>query len=218
MAQTITLEAKDRTALGTSNSRRMRRDGLIPAVLYGKKVANVHIALDAAAVDSALRHHTRIVDVKLPNGATEKAIIKDVQWDTFGDEVLHLDLGRVSLDERIELKVALKFVGDPKGVAAGGHLEVVLHEALVECLALEIPEDIRVDVSHLELDQILRVKDMKVPAGVKMLEDQDAVVCHVKPPHIVPEAVPGAAPEAAAATEPEVISKGKKEEEEGEEK
>jgi large subunit ribosomal protein L25 len=214
MAETITLEAKERNALGSANSRRMRRDGLIPAVLYGKKVANVHLALDARAFDAAMRHHSRIFDVKLPNGTVEKAIIKEVQFDTFGDKVLHVDLGRIALDEKIEIKVALKFVGEPKGAAAGGHLEVVMHEATIECLAGAIPELIKIDVSQLELDQILRAKDVKdLPAGVKLVEDEDTVICHIKPAHVEPAVVPGAAPEAGAA-EPEVIAKGKKEEEE----
>jgi large subunit ribosomal protein L25 len=212
--QTVTLEAKDRASLGTSNSRRLRRDGLIPAVLYGKKQPNVHITLDAEAFDAAVRHHSRVLDLKLPGGTMEKAIIKEVQWDTFGDEVLHVDLGRIALDDKIHIRVPLRFTGDPKGVAAGGHLEVQIHEPMIECLAGAIPEDIRIDVSHLELDQIMRVRDVKgLPAGVKLLQLEDAVVCHVKPPHIevLPEV---AAPEAAAAAaEPEVIAKGKKEEE-----
>jgi large subunit ribosomal protein L25 len=213
MAQTITLEAKDRSSLGTANSRRLRRDGLIPAVLYGKKVANVHLALDAVAFDAAVRHHTRILDVKLPTGSVEKAIIKEVQWDTFGDEVLHVDLGRIALDEKIEIKVPLRFFGDAKGVAAGGHLEVQLHEGMVECLAGNIPDEIRVDIAHMELDQIMRVKDMPaLPAGVRMLEGTEAVVCHVKPPHIEAEPLAPVAAEPGAA-EPEVIAKGKKEEE-----
>jgi large subunit ribosomal protein L25 len=218
MAQTITLEAKERSGLGTSNSRRLRRDGLIPAVLYGKKVANRNLVLDATAIDAAVRHHSRIIDVKLPNGSVEKAIIKEVQWDTFGDEILHVDLGRIALDDKIHVKVAFKFVGDPKGVAAGGHLEVGLHEAMIECLAGNIPDEIRVDISPLELDQILRVKDLvNLPQGVKVLEHEEAVVAHVKAPHAEAEAPPAAAE--AGAAEPEVIAKGKKEEEgEGEEK
>lgn len=214
MAQQITLEAKDRASLGTANSRRMRRDGLIPAVLYGKKQANVHLALEASAFDTAVRHHSRILEVKLPDGKLEMAILKEVQWDTFGDHVLHVDLGRIALDDKIHIKVPLKYFGDAKGVAAGGHLEVQMHEATVECLAGKIPDEIRVDVAHLELDQIMRVKDMPAfPEGVKMLEHEEAVVCHVKPPHIE-EVVAPVVPEAGAA-EPEVIAKGKKEEEEG---
>jgi len=214
--QTVTLEAKDRANMGTSNSRRMRRDGLIPAVLYGKKLANVHLALDAEAFDAAVRHHSRILDLKMPAGTTEKAIIKEVQWDTFGEEVLHVDLGRIALDDKIQIRVPLRFTGDPKGVAAGGHLEVQMHEPMVECLAGAIPDEIKIDVSHLELDQIMRVKDVTgLPAGVKLHEHENAVVCHCKPPHIEEVPLAGAPAEGAAATgtEPEVITKGKKEEE-----
>jgi large subunit ribosomal protein L25 len=212
MAQTLTLDAQDRATLGTSNSRRLRRKGLIPAVLYGKKLDNVNLAIDAAAFQAILRHHGRILDVKLPTGEMQKAMIKELQWDTFGDEVLHVDLGRVSLDDKIHLKIELKFVGEPKGLAAGGHLEVHMHEAMIECLAGSIPENIKVDVAHLELDQVLRVKDMKLPAGVKMLEDDNNAVAGVKVALVEEAPAVAAAPEATG-TEPEVITKGKKEEE-----
>src|SRR5688572_16653528 len=99
MAETLTLEAKDRATLGTSNSRRLRRQGLIPAVLYGKKQDNLNLVVSASAFDAILRHHGRILDVKLPDGKMQKAILKEVQWDTFGDAVLHVDLGRVALDD-----------------------------------------------------------------------------------------------------------------------
>ncbi len=217
MAELYTLEAKQRAELGSANCRRLRRRGLVPAVLYGKKIANVHLALDAAAFDAALRHHSRILDLKLPDGRVEKAIIKEVQYDTLGDHVLHVDLGRIALDEKIEVAVPLKFVGEPKGAAAGGHLEVVVHEVRVECLAGAIPDELRIDVSHLELGQILRAKDVQsLPEGVRLLSGADVVLCHLKAPVEVEEVTPGAAPEGAAA-EPEVIAKGKKEEEAEEE-
>ncbi|HVY60898.1 MAG TPA: 50S ribosomal protein L25 [Planctomycetota bacterium] len=215
--ETLTLEAKDRGTLGTANSRRLRRDGLIPAVLYGKKVANLNLAVDRDAFASVMRHHGRILDVKLPDGKVEKAILKEIQWDTFGEEVLHIDLGRVALDDKIHLKVGLRFSGDPKGVAAGGHLEVHMHEAMIECLAGAIPDVIKIDVAHLDLDQVMRVKDVPLPHGVKILEHAEAAVAGVKMAHLE-ELVPGApaGAEAAGGAEPEVIAKGKKEEEGGE--
>ena len=212
--QTITLEAKGRDTLGTANSKRMRRSGLIPAVLYGKKIANVNLAVGKDDFASVLRHHGRILDLKLPDGKVEKAILKEVQWDTYGDYVLHIDLGRVALDDKIHLKVELKFVGDPKGVAAGGHLETHMHEAMIECLAGAIPDMIKIDVSPLELDQVLRVKDIAVPAGVKILEQPEAPVASVKMAIVEDMPAPGGVTaETAGATEPEVITKGKKDEE-----
>ncbi len=213
MAETITLEAKDRASLGTANSRRLRRSGMIPTVLYGKKVANVNLAVDAAAFAAVVRHHGRILDVKLPGGSVEKAILKEVQWDTFGEEVLHIDLGRVALDDKIQLKVELKFSGEPKGIAAGGHLEVHMHEAMIECLAGAIPDSIKIDVAHLELDQVIRVKELTLPKGVKILEHEETAVAGcklIRIEEIAPAVLTGAEP---VATEPEVIAKGKKEEE-----
>jgi large subunit ribosomal protein L25 len=210
--QTLTLEASERALLGTSNSRRLRRTGLVPAVLYGKKQPNVNFAVSRDALENVLRHHGRILDVKLAGGKTEKAILKEVQWDTFGEHVLHIDLGRVALDDKIHLKVPLKFAGDPKGLAAGGHLEIHLHEAHIECLAGDIPEFIKVDVSGLELDQQLRAKDVPMPKGMRLLEHEDVAVAGVKA--VREEVLVAAAPvEGAAAAEPEVIAKGKKEEE-----
>jgi len=209
--QTLSLEATDRTALGSSNTRRLRRTGMVPAVLYGKKQANVHFAVKREAIESVLRHHGRILDVKIA-GKTEKAILKEVQWDTFGEHILHIDLGRVALDDKIHLKVPLKFTGDPKGLAQGGHLEVHMHEAHIECLAGDIPEFIKVDVAHLELDQQVRVKDIKMPAGSRILDQDEAAVAGVKAAHIE-DAPAGADGAPAGGVEPEVITKGKKDEE-----
>ena len=211
--KTITLEVKDRSTLGTSNSRRLRRDGLIPANLYGKKQDNLNLVVSREAFDAVIRQHGRLLDLKLPGGTTEKAMIKEVQWDTFGDMVLHIDLGRVSLTDKIHVKVELKFTGDAKGLSQGGHLDIHMHEATIECMAGNIPDAIRIDVSSLELDQQLRVKDLKLPEGVKVLEDEGLAVVGVKKILLEELPVPGAAPTEAGATEPEVITKGKKDEE-----
>lgn len=213
--KTISLEAQDRSTLGSSNTRRLRRQGLIPAVLYGKKLDNLNLAVSREAFDAVIRHHGRLLDVKLPGGATEKAMIKEVQWDTFGDEVLHIDLGRVSLTDKIQIKVELKFFGDPKGIAAGGHLDVHMHDAMIECTAGNIPDVIKIDVSPLELDQQLRVKDLGpfLPQGVKLLEHEEVAVVGVKLVFVEEMPAPGTAPAEAGAVEPEVITKGKKDEE-----
>jgi large subunit ribosomal protein L25 len=213
--QTISLEAQDRSTLGTSNTRRLRRQGLIPAVLYGKKLENLNLAVSREAFDAVMRHHGRLLDVKLPGGKTEKAMIKEVQWDTYGDEVLHVDLGRVALTDKIHIKVELKFIGEAKGLSQGGHLDIHIHEAMIECLAGNIPDQIRVDVSAIELDQQLRVKDLagKLPEGVRIMEDENVAVVGVKMIHLEELPVAGAAPTEAGATEPEVITKGKKDEE-----
>ncbi len=219
MAETLSLETRPRGDLGSANSRRLRRSGLIPAVLYGKKVDNVNLAVSREAFETILRHHGRVLDVVLPDGRVEKAMIREVQYDPFGEEVLHVDLGRVALDEKIHVTVPLVLTGDPVGVAKGGHLEVNLHELEIECLAGAIPDNIKVSIAAMELDQQMRVKEIPVPEGVKILEGEDVVVVHVAPPRLE-EPVPGVvAPEAATGAEPEVIAKGKKEEEEeGEEK
>lgn len=211
--KTLTLEATERTNLGTSNARRLRRGGLIPVVLYGKKQPNVNFSVTREALDDVLRSHGRILDIKLPAGTTEKAILKEIQWDTYGEHVYHVDLGRVALDDKIALKVHLKFTGEPKGLAAGGHLEIHLHEANIECLAGDIPDFIKVDVAHLELDDQIRVKDLVLPKGTRMLENEEIAVAGVKAVHVEEVVVAAPVEGAAAGTEPEVITKGKKDEE-----
>ena len=209
MAETITLEARERVGFGTANSRRLRREGLIPAVLYGKKIGNLNLVVERRAFESVMRHRGRILDVRLPDGRVEKAIIKEVQFDPFGEEVLHVDFGRVALDEKIEVKVGLKLVGEPKGTAASGHLDVALYELRVECLAGNIPEAVKFDVSNLQLDQFVRVRDLAAPEGARILDDPETVVLHLAPAREVEE-IAAPAPAEVGAAEPEVIAKGKK--------
>lgn len=214
---TITLEAQSRAALGSASSRRLRRQGLIPAVLYGKKVDNVNLVVDGEAFESVLRQHGRILDVKLPDGTLEKAMIREVQYDPFGDEVLHVDFSRIALDEKIKLPIEIEYKGEAKGTKTGGIFEVSVHSLEVECLAGNIPEKIVVDVSELDIDQVLRVKDVKSPEGARLLADPETAIARVAPPRLEEEvAAPAVAAAEAGAAEPEVIAKGKKEEEEGE--
>ncbi|GIW70981.1 MAG: 50S ribosomal protein L25 [Planctomycetota bacterium] len=216
MAEVYTLEAALRDQLGSAHSRRLRRAGRVPAVLYGKKQDNLHLSLDAARFADALRHHTRILAVALPDGRTEQAVIKEVQWDELTDQVLHVDLARVDLKERIEVEVDLRFVGESRGVAQGGTLEVQLHALTIECEAGAIPDEIRVDVSGLGLDEELRVRDLVLPPGVEVLHEADELVCSVSPPRAAEEeeAAAAATPPQAAGAEPELITRPKREEEE----
>ncbi len=209
MAEMLTLEASLREALGSRNARRLRRRGLTPAVLYGKKKDNLHLALETRQLSDALRHHTRILTVKLPDGSDEAAVIKDVSWDELTDEILHVDLTRVDLDERIELEVEVELVGDAKGVLQGGMMQQILHELPVECRAGAIPEAIRVDVSHLGIEDVLRVGDLPLPEGVKVLRDANDMVAHVLAPKRGAWESEGEEGEA----EPELVAKKKEKEE-----
>jgi large subunit ribosomal protein L25 len=128
-----TLKVELRSTLGKRNNRRLRRSGHVPAVLYGHGQESVSLAVPKSAIEGALRHHSRLVD--LAGGANESALISEIQWDTFGLEVLHVDFTRASADERIEVEVSIELKGQAVGAKEGGVVEQVLREVQIECPA-----------------------------------------------------------------------------------
>ncbi len=211
MAQTVQLVAQKRDRSGSRAARQLRRQKLLPAVVYGHKQETVAIALKIEEFESALRHGARIVELKA-DGTVQQALIQEVQWDHLGKEVLHVDFRRVSKDERVSVPVPIHLRGQAPGVNAGGILDQPLHVLEVECLATAVPESIRVNIGELQLDGIIYVRDLQLPPDVKVMADPDAIVVHVAPPQVEAEA---AAPPAEGAAEPEII--GRKPAEEGEE-
>jgi large subunit ribosomal protein L25 len=213
MAESVLLVAQARDKVGTHQARRLRKQGLIPAVVYGHKEETLSLSVQGEDVYRAIRRGVRIVDLQA-GGKTEKALIRDVQWDHLGQDVLHVDFARVSADERIAIEVRLEIRGTAPGVAQGGVLDQPLHTLKVECPALSPPESVRVNVGELQLGQAVHVKDLKLPDGVAALNDPDTVVVHVTQKAVVEEvAAPAAAP---TSTEPEVIGRKAGEEEGGE--
>jgi large subunit ribosomal protein L25 len=209
MAESVTLVAEKREGRGTRAAQRLRSKGKVPAVVYGHKEATISVALDGEALTQAIRHGVRVIDLKT-DGGVEKALIREVQWDHLGKELLHVDFARVAVDERIHVSVPIELRGIAPGVTGGGLLDQPLHSLAIECLAISIPESIRVNINELQLGQAIHVRDLSLPPGVKALTDADAIVVHVTTPAAEPEA----AAEAAAQAEPEII--GRKAEEEGE--
>jgi large subunit ribosomal protein L25 len=214
MAESVSLTAQPRNQHGSSNARRLRRKGQVPGILYGHKEATVPIALGTEDLEKALRQGARVVNIQL-DGKKEQALIQQVQWDHLGVELMHIDFKRVSADERVVVNVRLELRGHPVGVTAGGVLDQPLHSLSVECLALSVPESIRVNVADLKIGDVLHVKNLVLPEGVKAMADPEGLVLQVKPPEL--EAAAPAAPAAeGAAAEPEVIGRKAAEEEEEE--
>jgi large subunit ribosomal protein L25 len=209
MAESVALVAEKREGRGTRAAQRLRSRGKVPAVVYGHKEATISVALDGEALTQAIRHGVRVIDLKT-DGGVEKALIREVQWDHLGKELLHVDFARVAVDERIHVSVPIELRGIAPGVTGGGLLDQPLHSLAIECLAISIPESIRVNINELQLGQAIHVRDLSLPPDVKALTDADAIVVHVTTPAAEPEA----AAEAAAQAEPEII--GRKAEEEGE--
>ncbi|MBI1796323.1 MAG: 50S ribosomal protein L25 [Candidatus Eisenbacteria bacterium] len=211
----IPLNAARRESLGKGGARKSRAAGMIPAVLYGHGEDPVAVSVGAREFDVALRQHrggNPIVNLAV-SGQEYTALIRDVQYDPLTHHVLHLDFQHISLTETIEVRVPVRLVGLPIGVKdGGGILETILRDLEVRCLPTAIPPSIDVDVSHLGIGDSVHVRDAKVP-DVTILTDGDATVATVVPPTVMEEKAPEEAVAEAAATEPEVIAKGKKEEE-----
>ena len=218
MKTEITITAKPRETRGKNEARRLRVQGLTPAVVYGAGSESVAVAVNPKEVvrilHSATGHNT-IFNLTL-DGSSTPVMIADYQNDPVRDNLLHVDLKRIDLTKRIVVKIPVAITGEPKGVKLqGGLLEVIKREIEIECLPTEIPEQFTVDVAELMIGQNIRAGSIPLTESQKLTSSPDQVIAHVialKAEEVAaPAAEAGVAP--AAATEPEVIKKGKKEEE-----
>ena len=206
MAEVLNVHVRE--PQGKRAARRLRGDGAIPGILYGHGEANVSLAVPALEISTALRRGSRVVELK--GALNEKAFIRDLQWDVYGIDILHVDFARVSEHERIELRVAVEMRGQAPGIKAGGMVELLVHDLEVECEALSIPEKIEINVNELQLDGSIAAGDIKLPPGVTLVSDPHTLVVHC----VLPLDQEEMAGEAGTA-EPEVI--GRKPDEETEE-
>ncbi|RKY07165.1 MAG: 50S ribosomal protein L25 [Planctomycetota bacterium] len=217
MPETVVLKAGIREQSGTKSSVALRQQGKLPAVVYGHKKEPVSITLDEREFLDSLHHGNRIFDIDLA-GAKDTLLVKDIQYDYLGDTVIHADLMRVDLNERVKVEVMIKLVGTAAGTHMGGIIEEIMNRIEVECAVRDIPEFLPVDIKGLELDKTLRAAEIELPAGFVLVTDPNAGVigCH-EPKAIVAEEDAAEAAEGAevaeGATEPEVITEKKEEEE-----
>lgn len=218
MAEAVTLQVEPRDpqknkGTGTRAARRLRARGRVPAIVYGHKQTPQPISLARDDVLEIIKRSTHLAQLKIAD-TTEMVLVRDVQWDHLGKDIIHIDFARVSAEESIETEVRLEVRGTPTGVAAGGVLEAVVHKLSVTCRANAIPDSIRVDVSHLEIGQDIHVRDLTPPPGVTINADEDLLLVHVVAPRVAEvEAAPA---EGEAATEPELIGRKAEEKEEEE--
>ncbi|MGE3316659.1 MAG: 50S ribosomal protein L25 [Planctomycetaceae bacterium] len=204
------LVATKRTENGSKQCRRLRLGGVIPGVLYGHETEPVAISVPRDALAPIVKAATRIVDLEL-DGTTEKAMFREVQWDTFGMYMHHFDLLRINPDERVVVEVNIEVKGTPAGVLSGGLLEINMRHIELECLAIEIPDSIVVRVGDLQIDQGIHISDLELPPNVKVLEKPDALVLHVVKVEVSDEDLTTGE---AGPAEPEVIGRKAAEESE----
>ena len=210
MAEIHTLTVQLRNEHSKRANRRLRHSGRIPAVLYGHKREVKTLSLSSEELDAAVRHGNRFVT--LSGGLSENAFIKDVQWNTWGTEILHVDFARVSAHEKVRVTVAIELRGEAPGTKDGGVVKLAMHNIELECEAAAVPEKIDVNINHLGFGQTIHVSDLELPKGAAVLVDTAAVVVSCAAPAKVSdeEAV------VAGEGEPEVIGRKKTDEDESE--
>jgi large subunit ribosomal protein L25 len=212
----VVLAAQPRQTRGSKEAARLRKAGRIPGVVYGHKEATVAVSVGAEELDRAIRvQHARVLELDL-GGKKETVLIRELQWDYLGRDMVHIDFARVSKDERVRVTIPVELRNTPK-TTGGGVLEQPLHQIHVECPAIAIPEAIRVDITNLLLGEPIHVSDLQLPEGVTVLEGKEMVVVQLRLPGQEAVVAPIAAvPTEAGAVEPEVIKKERKVEEEEE--
>jgi len=210
------VEAKPRQGGGKNDARRLRKTGMIPAVVYGAGQDSTAIAVDPKQMNRILHSdsgHNSIFDLTL-EGQSAKVMIVDWQYEPIKGALLHVDLKRIAMDQVLTVSVPILLKGEAPGVKVqGGILEQLLREVEIECLPADIPGHIDGDVSQLAFGQVIRVSDLPHSGSIKFITDENQPVAHVVAVKEVVEAAPAEAAAEGAATpaEPEVIKKGKQE-------
>jgi len=204
------LKLQKREGTGKYVAFTLRRQGMIPGVIYGRNQENINVALPLREFRHVLHTGVRLVDLDL-DGKTCQAIIKDVQHGTFDQDILHADFRAVSADDVVHIEVEVVLVGEAPGCKAGGVLDHSLHKVQIECKAKDLPSKIQLDLSDLELKQARYVENLPKLPGIKYITHANVPVVSCHMPRGMEEE--GAAAEGGA-TEPEVIGAKKEEGEE----
>ncbi len=217
MSSHVKLQAKKREAAGGGAAKRLRRDGIVPAVIYGATQDNYSIQVDAREFGSLLKQTSAenfLVDLQI-EGAKEKtklAMVQDMQQDPLSGDILHVDFHAVNENQPITATVPIELTGEAEGVKEGGLLDHQLHSIEVHCLPSALPEGFEADVTNLKVGEALHISDLTVPEGVEFTLDGDVVIAIIAEPRLAEtEDEEGAA---AADGEPEVIGE-KADDEEG---
>lgn len=216
--QQAKLEAQQRNTFGKQSARDLRKEGRVPAVLYGRAQDTLAIQVDARIFKQFLRTYGEnvIINMAIGAGDTETVIIKEVQRHPVDKQtLLHADFIRISLDEPVTSAVPVVLVGNPPGVQEGGVLESPLRDVTLHCLPIQMPNEITIDVGHLDIGDSIYVRDLTMDEEIDILDEPERIIAMVSQPRIqledeVTEAEDGEGAEEEAAeepTEPEVISR-----------
>ena len=215
--QQAKLEAQQRDTFGKQSARDLRKEGGVPAVLYGRAQDTLAIQLDARTFRQFLRTYGEnvIINMEVSSENTETVIIKEIQRHPVDKQrLLHADFIRISLDEPVTSTVPIVLVGSPSGVQEGGVLEHSLRQVTLHCLPMQMPTDISIDVSHLEIGDAIHVRELTLDEEIDLLDEPERIIATVSQPRVqldeLTEAEDGEGEEEESAeepTEPEVISR-----------
>jgi large subunit ribosomal protein L25 len=212
MDKALVLKAEIRQGLGSKDAAKLRKKGQVPAVVYGHKKEPVSIALDAKSFREGLQRGRRLIEVEIDK-KNEALLIKEVQYDYLGTDIIHVDLMRVDVTEMVRVTVPIELKGTAKGAQEGGMVELHTGNLEVECRVTQIPDRITVSVKEMVLGDAIHAKDIQLPEGVKLISSPELLVATC---HIVAEVKTTEELEAELPTAPEVITAAKEEPEEGE--
>jgi len=204
------LKAQKREKLGTRSARRLRQDGLVPGIVYGHGQETIPITLSEHDLELAILHGQRVLELQIGR-KKENVLVKEVQYDTYGQHALHVDLARVSLDERVEVTLPIVLRGTPD---EGGVVQQNISDVTIRCVVTEIPEQIRASVSGMKVGDVMHLSDLPLPQGAELADEPEGIVCSIV---MVAEEEPLAAEQPETA-EPEVVGEKPQEESEQDEK
>ncbi|MDP6849898.1 MAG: 50S ribosomal protein L25 [Planctomycetota bacterium] len=211
-----TLETQPRTQSGTRVALKERTAGRTPATLSGDGQDTIHFTLDTHAFEGLIRHHEKIMDLDLGD-KKQRVLVKSVQWDYMGDIIQHVDFIRLVKGVAIEVTVTIEFIGQPKGLLKG-ELTKVMQDLEIRCIPSAVPETVSLNITDLDVDESITASEIELPEGVELACEPDALVCVIHPRREEPEEDEGAAEDLDGedGTEPEVIGKGKSDEDQPE--
>lgn len=203
MATKTTIQAETRARSGSGVLKQLRREGLLPSVIYGKDFENINLKIDAKAFRDILSHSSSdniVVNLEIDGKDSRLAFLKDVQYDALTGQALHADFRAIDNKTEITAQIPAHLNGTAPGVKAGGVVEQYVHTIEITCLPNDLPESIEIDISSLELGDALHLGDITYPAGVKHTLNDDVVVVHIGKAGAGADAIEAAA-EAAPAEE-----------------
>jgi large subunit ribosomal protein L25 len=214
---TANLDAKPRSDRGKGVARKLRQSGQVPAIIYGHSRQPQSLSIDTRELERLLDRvaaASTVIELAI-DGRTARTLIREIQRHPVKRSIIHVDFQELVAGEKVTVSIPLVFVGSAEGVRGGGILDQVMHELEIRVDPANIPNHVDVDVTPLQIGHSIHVRDLNIPAGVEVLDDEDATVCTVSAPRASETPAAGVAVVPEAAPEPELIRKPKEGEEEG---